>query len=37
MIETEQTCSTKTVRIKKSMISTIWAIGAGVWAGALSG
>jgi len=35
MKETER--SVTKYRIKKSTISTIWAIGTGVWSGALSG
>jgi hypothetical protein len=38
MKETEQTRSITKCRIEKSLISTIWAIGTGMWSGlALSG
>lgn len=38
MNETEQTRSTTKYRIRKSLISTVWAIGTGMWSGsALSG
>lgn len=37
MKQADQTRHSKWVRIKKSLISTIWAIGTGMWPGALSG